>query len=388
MSFRPRREGLSVCPELRQKPVYASSPRSDLASLIRAAIALVGLGWCALLSTPAVAQAVYGSIFGTVTDQFGAAVVGAKLTVTSTQKGVTFETTTNGTGNYSVTHLIPDQYDVRSEALGFKTVESTGIPVYADQAARVDIQLQVGARQETLTVSAEEIPLIKTDRADVATAFSEKRSKVCPYSIETTSLELLLRHFTVQVAARFIENPQGGIQSWLTGNTSVARPINLTVRTIVTLSWNHRDQSHPGISHADEGATQNYDAEFGQALAGVVTVQTKSGTNDWHGSVFEFRRTGWGQARNPFTQPPDKPLPAIKWNQFGGSIGGPIIKNRLFFFGDYQGTRRSNGTSVRLNVPTGLVRSTCLDLTVPFCNLSEYRNLFLIRLPATNSRIT
>ena len=81
-----------------------------------------------LAPPPATAQAVYGSIFGTVTDQFGAAVVGAKLTVTSTQKGVTFETTTNGTGNYSVTHLIPDQYDVRSEALGFKTVESTGIP--------------------------------------------------------------------------------------------------------------------------------------------------------------------------------------------------------------------------------------------------------------------
>ena len=118
--------------------------------------------------------------------------------------------------------------------------------------------------------------------------------------------------------------------------------------------------------------TQNYDAEFGQALAGVVTVQTKSGTNDLHGSAFEFRRTGWGQARNPFTQPPDRPLPATKWNQFGGSLGGPLIKNRLFFFGDYQGTRRSNGASARLNVPTALVRSTCLDPAVPFCDFSEY----------------
>jgi len=94
--------------------------------------------------------------------------------------------------------------------------------------------------------------------------------------------------------------------------------------------------------------TQNYDAEFGQALAGVVTVQTKSGTNDFHGSAFEFRRTGWGQARNPFTQPPDRPLPATKWNQFGGSLGGSLIKNRLFLFGDYQGTRRTTGASVRL----------------------------------------
>ena len=132
--------------------------------------------------------------------------------------------------------------------------------------------------------------------------------------------------------------------------------------------------------------TQNYDAEFGQALAGVVTVQTKSGTNDLHGSAFEFRRTGWGQARNPFTQPPDRPLPATKWNQFGGSMGGPLIKNRLFFFGDYQGTRRSNGASARLNVPTALVRSTCLDPTVPLCDFSEYpQSLFD---PSTGNQFT
>lgn len=117
--------------------------------------------------------------------------------------------------------------------------------------------------------------------------------------------------------------------------------------------------------------TQNYDAEFGQALAGVVTVQTKSGGNVFHGSAFEFRRTGWGQARNPFTQPPDRPFPAMKWNQFGGSIGGPLMRNRLFFFGDYQGTRRSNGTSLRLSVPTALVRCTCLDPSVSLCDLSE-----------------
>jgi len=99
--------------------------------------------------------------------------------------------------------------NVRSEALGFKAVESTGIPVYADQAARVDIQLHVGARQETLTVSAEDIPLIKTDRADVATTFSEKEVESLPlFNRNFTSLELLTpRHFTVRMAARFIGKP-------------------------------------------------------------------------------------------------------------------------------------------------------------------------------------
>jgi hypothetical protein len=99
MSLRPRCEEPSVRPELGQKPVDPSRAGNNLTSLIRAAIALVSLGWCALVPTPTLAQAVFGSIFGTVTDQFGAAVVGAKLTVTSVQKGTKFETTTNGAGD-------------------------------------------------------------------------------------------------------------------------------------------------------------------------------------------------------------------------------------------------------------------------------------------------
>jgi hypothetical protein len=126
------------------------------------------------------AQAVYGSIFGTVEDQSGAAVPGAKLTITSVQKGTKSETTTNGTGNYSVTHLIPDEYNIRSEAVGFKVIEYTNIPVYADQAARVDARLQVGTNQEELTVSAEHMPLMKTDRSDVVLAQREMERRRSP----------------------------------------------------------------------------------------------------------------------------------------------------------------------------------------------------------------
>ncbi len=347
-------------------------PSRDAGPLV---LVLVILSVCALVPTSARAQAVYGSIFGTITDQSGAAVVGAKLTVTSVQKKIRFETTTNGAGNYSVTHLIPDQYDVRSEAPGFKVVESTSIPVYADQAARLDVQLQVGGTEEEMTVSAEDIPLMKTDRSDVATTFGEEEVKSLPlFNRNFTSLELLTpgtSQFGFQHASA--ENPQGGIQIMVNGQHFSGTSFQLD-------GTDNRDPIlgiiviNPTLESVTETkiTTQNYDAEFGQALAGVVTVQTKSGTNDFHGSAFEFRRTGWGQARNPFTQPPDLPLPATKWNQFGASIGGPLIKNRLFFFGDYQGTRRSNGASARLNVPTALVHSTCLDPAVPLCDLSEY----------------
>ena len=109
--------------------------------------------------------------------------------------------------------------------------------------------------------------------------------------------------------------------------------------------------------------TANYDAEFGVASAGVVSAQTKSGTNKIHGSAFEFLRNDHLQARNPFTQSRAIPnsngrtIPLTQWNQFGGSIGGPIKKNKMFFFGDFQGTRRNTGGGTLLRVPTAEERT-------------------------------
>src|SRR5439155_751985 len=109
---------------------------------------------------------------------------------------------------------------------------------------------------------------------------------------------------------------------------------------------------------------QNYDAEFGKAIAGIMAAQTRSGGNTLHGSGFWFRRSDATQARDPFTQfqkdsVTGRFIPSTMWNQFGGSLGGPLIKNKLFFFGDYQGTRRKTGFSVKTTVPTQLVHDTC-----------------------------
>src|SRR5260221_2014360 len=103
--------------------------------------------------------------------------------------------------------------------------------------------------------------------------------------------------------------------------------------------------------------SQNYDAEFGQAVAGVVSVQTKSGTNAFHGSAFEFAQRDRFQARNPFNQPESTPLPKTKKDQFGAALGGPIQKNKWFFFGDYQGSRNTVGGSKLLTVPTAAARN-------------------------------
>src|SRR5215813_7072111 len=134
----------------------------------------VAFGILATLRTPtAQAQAVYGSILGTVTDPQGAAVANATITVTNQRKGTTDTATTNADGNYSVTHLIPDVYTIRAEGAGFKASEIKDVNVSADAGARVDMSFQVGGTSETVEVTGE-APELKTDRADVATSFNEK----------------------------------------------------------------------------------------------------------------------------------------------------------------------------------------------------------------------
>src|SRR3989449_11341193 len=148
--------------------------------------ALVALCSLTILTASAFGQAVYGSIFGTVTDPSGAAVAGAKVTVTSVRKNITEQATTNADGNYSITHLIPDVYTVKAEAPGFKSFQTANVVVSADTAARVDGQFQVGGTQETVEVTAE-TPQLKTDRADVSTTFNEKY---------VVNLPILDRNFT------------------------------------------------------------------------------------------------------------------------------------------------------------------------------------------------
>ena len=124
--------------------------------------------------------------------------------------------------------------------------------------------------------------------------------------------------------------------------------------------------------------TQNFDAEFGKAVSSVVTAQTKSGSNKFHGSAFDYRQSAANLAKDPFTQGPGRAsIPQALKNQFGGSIGGPIIKDKVFFFGDYQGIRQKVGTANVQTVPSALAMETCLGKTVgpsgiPGCDFSEY----------------
>ena len=342
-------------------------------------LSLVACVVLALTSTAAYGQAVFGNIIGTATDPQGAAVAGAKVTVTSTTKDTAFTATTNESGNYSVTHLIPDVYKVRFESAGFKVFEQGNVPVFADGTQRVDVQFTVGSTSETMEVTGE-APQLQTDKSDIDVVYNQTFVMNLPVLNRNFTQFELMSPGTQKLTGwshAATENPQGGQQIFVNGQHFSGTNFQLDgtdnqdpILGIIVINPNLDAVSEAKV------ALQQYDAEMGKAIAGYVTAQTKSGSNDIHGSAFWFRRTDANQARDPFTQFAPDPntgrfIPSSKWQQFGGSIGGAVIKNKLFYFGDYQGTRQSSGVTNVLSIPTALVQSTCSQ-TTGMCNLSEY----------------
>ncbi len=310
----------------------------------------------------AMAQQVSGSIYGTVTDQTGAAVPNAKVTITDQDKGTKFDVTTNEAGNYTKDRLIPGNYTVEVEGTGFRKAVSRDIRVNVDNAARVDISLQVGNVSEQVEVSAA-APLLQSDRADVATTLTAQQIVELPsYNRNFQAYELLLPG-TNQLGWNHAssENPQGSIQITVNGQHFAGTGFQLDgtdnqdpILGIIVVNPNIDSVTESKIS------SQNYDAEFAYTGSGLMNVSTRSGTNEWHGSAFEYLQNNspgfQSFARNPFNSAENTQVPPVKWNQFGGSVGAPIIKNKLFIFGDAQLTRRRTGSSVLTSVPTAAAR--------------------------------
>ncbi len=326
------------------------------------------------------AQAVYGSIYGVVEDASGAVIPNATITVTDSAKGISVTAQTNASGEYSVEHLIPDPYNVKVDANGFKAFVTTDIQVLADTSSKIDANLTIGSEAQVVTVRSDAIPQLKTDRADVATEFGAKEIVDLPIPNRNfTSLQLLLPGAQqLGWAHAADENPQGSLQIQVDGQAfgGVAFQLDGTdnqdpILGIIVINPNADSLSESKIT------TQNFDAEFGKAVSSVVTAQTKSGSNSFHGSAFDYRESAANLARDPFTQPAATGVPSALKNQFGGSLGGPIFKDKAFFFLDYQGVRQKVGYSNTQTVPTAQVISTCLGQSVgasgiPGCDFSEY----------------
>ena len=358
--------------------------------------ALALLTVCALAGPQlAPAQAVYGSIFGTVTDTTGAVISNATVTVTNITKGIAVSVQADASGQYRVQHLIPDTYNVTAEAANFGKVTTENVIVYADTAPKIDISMAVGSVSNSVTVSAA-APLLQTEHTDVSVILNERSVQTLPnFNRNLTAFELLTPGTTyIGWGPDESANPQRSQQIEVNGQLPFATGYELDgtdnqdpVIGIAVINPNLDAVSEMKVT------SQNYDAEFGKAVAGLVTAQTKSGSNKFHGSAFEFHRSDGQQARDPFSQSQrdsvtGRFIPINTHNQFGGSIGGPIIKNKLFFFGDYQGLREKNGVSGKFNLPTKNAHDTCLAAAAnPLltCDLSEYLSVGQIFDPTTGN---
>jgi hypothetical protein len=325
------------------------------------------------------AQAVFGTIVGTVTDSTGAAVPDASIVVTDVSKGTSQTVQSNASGNYTVSRLIPDTYTLKASAKGFSPAEADNVSVSADTSPQVNLVFQAAGGSQTVTVNAEASAL-QTDSADVGNVISSKQLQDLPNQNRNFTTFALLTPGVQRGSFNIspTENPQGtqslevngsnyGSLGYLLDGTDNREPIDGIIVVNPTLD---------SISESKVD-TENFPAEFGGAIGGVVSAQTRSGSNGLHGDVFFYRRSADLEARDPFTQfQPDavtgKYIPDALYSQFGGSVGGPIIKDKAFFFGDYQGTRQKIGTSLQQNVPTLTVRNTCLNAGSTTCDLSQY----------------
>jgi hypothetical protein len=320
---------------------------------------IVGLSLAAWMlalaaSRPGFSQAVSGYILGTVTDRSGAAVPNARITVTDLDRGTVYTGTTSADGNYSVTHLLAGRYQVKISAPGFADFVTTA-EVLVDNSTRVDAALEVGKAKTELTVTAQ-TPLLKTDRADVSVTLTGNEVEKLP--VLNRNLTELVLEMPGAAANPWqhasSENPQGGIQIDVNGQYFFTNGFLLdgteNMSSILGIAV-----INPNLDSLQEFkvTTSNYDAEFGNVSGALIQATTKSGTNQLHGSLFEFLRNNVLNSSNPFTGA----NPPLRWNQFGGSVGGPLRRDKLFGFFDYQGTRRRTGGSLITTVPTAAERA-------------------------------
>ncbi len=303
------------------------------------------------LAGNAAAQGQFGQITGLVTDQTGAGVPGASVTVRNEKTGVEFKTVSNTDGNYIVTSLVPGTYSVATSKAGFQSVTHTGISLNLAQTARIDISLTLGEVQQHVQVEAAGV-LLQTETASVGS--------VMPQS-EVIDLPLNGRNY-LQLATLIPGTTSAGI-----GNQFFGMPQNnLNVNGMRSSSSMYMIDGADVMEQFNSGTeytpapdaiqefrveTNNMAAQYGGGGA-ILNVALKSGTNSFHGDVYEFLRNDNMDARNFFALS----KPELRRNQFGGVLGGPIKKDKLFFFLDYQGIRIRSGVTSNSVVPTAAQR--------------------------------
>jgi len=314
---------------------------------------MVGAG--ALLASVSAwrAQEVAATLVGTVKDSSGASIPNAKVTVTNVATNIAHTTTTNPAGDYSVGALNPGQYTVSAEYEGFKTEIIRGIVLQVNQTARLDLTLQPGQLLQTVEVTGA-APVINTENSEIGSAMDQNRILEIPLNGRNFMQLTTLAAGVNEGQASTQKTYSGGFAPVAAGQPSTENNYTLDGADNKSRYFNIYSVA-PSVDAIQEFRLQvgQYSAEFGSGAGAVVNVATRSGTNDIHGTAFEFVRNQVFDARNFFAT--DRA--PLRRNQFGASLGGPIKKDKAFFFVNYDGTRnRAPGTAVA-TVPTDAEKS-------------------------------
>jgi hypothetical protein len=290
-------------------------------------------------------QEVTASITGTITDQSGAAVSGATVTATSQEQGLVYTATTNDSGLYLIAHLPVGSYSLKIEKAGFASANRPPFVLTLNQVARLDVAMKVGQASESVEVTAE-APIMKTEATQVDTIINSATNDNLPLASRNYVQLTLLAPGAVSTDPSSFNNGNNtggyGGRPLINGNREQANNFLLD-----GMDNNQVSDNLLGYTPAPDAIqefnliTNNAPAEFGNFEGGIVNATIKSGTNAFHGDVWEFFRNDKLNANSWSNnlQYPALPKQKIRWNMFGGTVGGPIIKNRLFFFADYQAQR-------------------------------------------------
>jgi hypothetical protein len=326
--------------------------------------------WCGALAAPLVAQILYGSVVGVVKDAQGGLVPGATVTIVSKDTNLTRDAVTDAQGNYSFVNVLPGPYDVKVSLTGFREGVRLDVPVTIGQIARVDVTLEVGALTETVTVqSAAE--LLQTDKADVSTELKSDVITQMPlnrFHNYQALINLVPGTMPMSFGNAETDTPARSMTTNVNGQANTNNSTRTDGATNVNI-WlpNHVMYVSPAETiDTVNVSTATFDAEQGMAGGAAITVITKSGTNQFRGSAFEyfnneklnatsysFRPCGFNC--NEKSGKPNK-LP-VESNMFGATFGGPIVRDKWFFFGSYDGFRRSNSEFRFFSVPDAAMRA-------------------------------
>ncbi|HYZ83024.1 MAG TPA: carboxypeptidase regulatory-like domain-containing protein [Bryobacteraceae bacterium] len=335
------------------------------------AFAVLAAVWSLCICTrPATAQTFQGQITGEVRDTSGAVMPNVKLTATNIATNVSFETQSNEEGIYRFLALPPAQYKIAASMTGFKSYEQGPITVQVNDNITLNIELQLGDATERVVVQAA-AEALQTSNATIGQVITTRTIEALPLNARDP-LALIGLTPGVTFGANF---GNGGGQELgrnffksdfnVGGGRSGSQELLLDGAANTTPDIN-RGIINPPVDSVQEFKVQanSYDAEFGRTSGGVINVITKSGTNDFHGLVYDFERHSFIEANNWFNNASRIPNPSFKRHQFGGNIGGPIIKGKTFFFADYEGLRQGFPITFVTTVPTLLQRSGNFSQTV------------------------